>query len=85
MLQVIIAGRFGTDDTKVLLAAAHGPFCPDKAVVLVDPTDPSSLAFWRQHNPEAAAMVDQHFAALPPATPGEPVPEPAREQALALV
>jgi uncharacterized protein YyaL (SSP411 family) len=40
-----------------LLDAAHQAFAPDKALLLINPTDPASTAFWGQHNPEALAMV----------------------------
>ena len=38
--------------------AAHASFAPDKAVMLIDPTDGASTSFWREHNPEALAMAE---------------------------
>ncbi len=55
--QVIIAGAPADPLRRQLLAAAHGPLCPDKTLVLLDPADRASLDFWRAHNPQAVAMV----------------------------
>lgn len=60
-LQVIIAGQAGNPDTEALLNAAHAAPAFDKAVIIIDPCNPESVAFWKQHNPEAWAMVDTHF------------------------
>lgn len=38
--------------------AAHASFTPDKAIMLIDPTDEASASFWRKQNPEALAMVE---------------------------
>lgn len=59
--QVIVAGNPSQPATTALLNAAHAAWAPDKAVILINPTDPESVAFWQQHNPEAWAMVEAHF------------------------
>ncbi|KAG2441992.1 hypothetical protein HYH02_009785 [Chlamydomonas schloesseri] len=59
--QVIIAGRPDAADTSALLDAVHGPFCPDKVVLVLDPSDPADMAWWGARNPPAAAMVAAHF------------------------
>ncbi|KAK9822685.1 hypothetical protein WJX81_000506 [Elliptochloris bilobata] len=56
--QVIIAGRTGAPDTEALLDAAHAPFAPDKAIILVDPASTEDMAFWREHNPAVLEMVE---------------------------
>ena len=56
--QVIIAGKRGAPDTEALLDAAHAVFAPDKAVIFIDPNDKASADFWREHNPQALAMVE---------------------------
>ncbi|BDA44314.1 Spermatogenesis-associated protein 20 [Coccomyxa sp. Obi] len=56
--QVIIAGRRGAPDTEALLDAAQAVFAPDKAVIFIDPSDKASVDFWREHNPQALAMVE---------------------------
>ncbi|PNW80829.1 hypothetical protein CHLRE_07g331250v5 [Chlamydomonas reinhardtii] len=64
--QVIVAGRPDAADTSALLDAVHGPFCPDKVVLVVDPSDPADMSWWAARNPPAAAMVAAHFARLQP-------------------
>jgi hypothetical protein len=61
-VQVIVAGPAGHQATEALLDAAHAAWAPDKALILIDPTNPDSAGFWKQHNPEAWAMVDAHFS-----------------------
>lgn len=58
MRQVIVAGKAGAADTEALMDAAHASFTPDKAIMLIDPTDEASASFWRKQNPEALAMVE---------------------------
>lgn len=60
--QVIVAGPAGHQSTEGLLDAVHAAWAPDKALVLIDPTNPNSAGFWKQHNPEAWAMVDAHYS-----------------------
>ena len=55
--QVIIAGKAGAPDTEALMDAAHASYAPDKAVMLIDPTDEANTSFWGKHNPEALAMA----------------------------
>ena len=57
MRQIIIAGKAGAPDTEALMDAAHASYAPDKAVMLIDPTDEASTSFWGEHNPEALAMA----------------------------
>ncbi|EFJ48164.1 hypothetical protein VOLCADRAFT_81232 [Volvox carteri f. nagariensis] len=57
--QVIVAGTAGATDTGALLDAVHSPYCPDKVVLVMDPSDPRDMAFWRKHNPPAYDMVTQ--------------------------
>ncbi|GLC40323.1 hypothetical protein PLESTM_001049200 [Pleodorina starrii] len=64
--QVIVAGGAGAADTGALLDAVHSPYCPDKVVLVVDPTDPRDMDFWFARNPAAHAMVAAHFAKLIP-------------------
>jgi uncharacterized protein YyaL (SSP411 family) len=59
--QVIIAGQESSKGTQALLNAAHAAPAFDKAVILIDPCKPESVAFWKQHNPEAWTMVETHF------------------------
>jgi hypothetical protein len=59
--QVIIAGQTSQPATQALLNAAHAAWAPDKALLFIDPTDDESVAFWKQHNPEAWAMVEAHY------------------------
>lgn len=59
--QVIVAGKAGQPGTQALLDAAHAAWAPDKALMLIDPTDPDSIGFWQQQNPEAWAMVEAHY------------------------
>ncbi|KXZ53965.1 hypothetical protein GPECTOR_6g884 [Gonium pectorale] len=63
--QVIVAGRSGSADTGALLDAVHGPWCPDKVVLVLDPTDPRDMRFWSAHNSAAHDMVAAHFAKRP--------------------
>jgi hypothetical protein len=60
-MQVIVAGEASQPATQALLNAAHAAWAPDKALLLIDPTDDESASFWQQHNPEAWAMVDAHY------------------------
>ncbi|GIL83535.1 hypothetical protein Vretifemale_12327, partial [Volvox reticuliferus] len=60
--QVIVAGPAGAPDTSALLDAVHASYCPDKVVLVLDPTNPGEMEFWRAHNPPAHAMVASHFA-----------------------
>lgn len=61
-MQVIISGPASHKSTESLLNAAHAAWAHDKAVILIDPTDADSVGFWKQHNPEAWAMVDAHYS-----------------------
>jgi uncharacterized protein YyaL (SSP411 family) len=56
-------GGLSSPETQALLTAAHTPHVPDKAVILVDLSDPHNLSFWEKHNPEALAMVQGHYEA----------------------
>jgi hypothetical protein len=58
--QVIVSGE--TSQTDALLDAAHAAWAPDKALILIDPANPDSVAFWKAQNPEAWAMVDAHYS-----------------------
>lgn len=58
--QVIISGEATQVDP--LLNAAHAAWAPDNALILIDPTSPDSVGFWKAHNPEAWAMVDAHYS-----------------------
>ncbi|GIL60680.1 hypothetical protein Vafri_15211 [Volvox africanus] len=60
--QVIVAGPAAASDTAALLDAVHAPYCPDKVVLVLDPTDPRDMEFWRARNPPAHDMVTTHFA-----------------------
>lgn len=66
-MQVIVAGQAASPTTQALLHAAHAAPAFDKAVILIDPCNPDSVAFWKQHNPEAWTMVDAHFQRSGPA------------------
>lgn len=55
------AGGLNSPEAQALLTAAHTPPVPDKAVILVDLSDPQSVSFWEKRNPEALAMVQGHF------------------------
>eukprot|EP00882_Tetradesmus_deserticola_P011030 GHRQ01011665.1.p1 GENE.GHRQ01011665.1~~GHRQ01011665.1.p1 ORF type:complete len:255 (+),score=110.24 GHRQ01011665.1:116-766(+) len=83
--QVIIAGPASHAATQALLDAAHAAWAPDKAVLLIDPTNASSASFWQQHSPEAWAMVDAHYrkAAAAAAAPAGPAEAPASSDAAA--
>jgi uncharacterized protein YyaL (SSP411 family) len=61
--QVVIAGRRGAPDTEALLDACFAVYTPDRAVILLDAADEESMAFWREHNPEAVAVLDAAAAA----------------------
>lgn len=50
--------------TQSLLDAAHAAWAPDKALILIDPTDPDSVRFWKAQNPEAWNMVESHYNKL---------------------
>lgn len=60
-LQVIISGPVSDATVSDLLNATHGVWAPDKAVILINPEDSADMEFWQQHNPEAFAMVKQHY------------------------
>ncbi|GLI71352.1 hypothetical protein VaNZ11_016520 [Volvox africanus] len=60
--QVIVAGPAGASDTAALLDAVHASYSPDKVVLVLDPTDPRDMEFWRARNPSAHDMVAAHFA-----------------------
>eukprot|EP00882_Tetradesmus_deserticola_P003612 GHRQ01003823.1.p1 GENE.GHRQ01003823.1~~GHRQ01003823.1.p1 ORF type:complete len:233 (+),score=84.97 GHRQ01003823.1:86-700(+) len=83
--QVVIAGPASHPATQALLDAAHAAWAPDKAVLLIDPTNASSASFWQQHSPEAWAMVDAHYrkaaAAAAPAGSAENAAAPAAVEA----
>jgi hypothetical protein len=66
--QVIISGK--PTQTDPLLNAAHAAWAPDKALILIDPTNPDSLGFWKAHNPEAWAMVEAHYSKQQKHAPG---------------
>eukprot|EP00877_Chromochloris_zofingiensis_P013089 jgi/Chrzof1/8033/UNPLg00078.t1 len=59
--QVIISGPVSDATVSDLLNATHGVWAPDKAVILINPEDSADMEFWQQHNPEAFAMVKQHY------------------------
>jgi uncharacterized protein YyaL (SSP411 family) len=61
--QVVIAGRRGAPDTEALLDACFAVYAPDRAVILLDAADEESMAFWREHNPEAVAVLEAAAAA----------------------
>ncbi len=42
-----MAGGADSEDTHALLDAVHGPYVPDKVVLVVDPSDPADMAFWQ--------------------------------------
>jgi len=69
MRQVIVAGAYGSPAFQGLLDAVHTPFVPDKTVLLLDPSDSTSLSLFEAHNPAAVAMVKGHFAAQPGSGP----------------
>lgn len=75
--QVIVAGPAGHQATEGLLDAAHAAWAPDKALILIDPTNPDSAGFWKQHNPEAWAMVDAHYSKQGRSADASAAPEPA--------
>ena len=55
MLQVIIAGPTDAPETKALLTAAYAP---DRVVIPIDLANKASTEWYKQHNPEALAMVE---------------------------
>lgn len=58
VLQVIIAGAPDEAETQVLLTAAHSTYAPDRVVIPIDPANKASVAWYRQHNPQALEMVE---------------------------
>lgn len=56
--QVVVAGRRGAADTEALLDAAFSVYAPDKIIIHLDLEDDEVMGYWREHNPEAVAVVE---------------------------
>lgn len=54
-IQIIIAGKKGSEDTKSLLKVVHSFYLPNKVLIVHTPDDPPS--FLSSHLPSLAAMT----------------------------
>lgn len=57
LCQVVVLGQRSSPKTSGLLDAVHSQLVPDKAVIVIDPSDQDCVDFWRTKNPNATGVV----------------------------
>lgn len=55
--QVVLLGQVSSQKTSILLDAVHSQLAPDKAVIVIDPSNQECVDFWQRMNPNAAGVV----------------------------
>ena len=57
--QVVIYGPLHHERTCQLLDAIHRDYDPSKTLILIDPDDPESLAFWKEQSLENLRVLEK--------------------------
>ncbi|MFS7930907.1 putative spermatogenesis-associated protein [Helianthus anomalus] len=59
--QVVLVGKKSSPQMEHMLVSVHASYDPNKIVIHIDPSDEEEMGFWKEKNPNVAAMAKSNF------------------------
>ncbi|XP_076888595.1 uncharacterized protein LOC143539063 [Bidens hawaiensis] len=60
--QVVLVGKKSSPQMEHMLVSAHASYDHNKIVIHIDPSDEEEMGFWKEKNPNIAAMAKSNYA-----------------------